>query len=620
LSFANPLGLLLLLSVPAIVLLHLFRQERRRQEVSSIYLWREISDQHSRRVRPRLLRNLNLLLQVIMATLASLALAQPVLQTDPAAGAEEIVILIDDSASMQTDSDGVPHMDLARNRAREIIGRAPRNARILLASAGPRPSVIETFTVDRTLLYERLRTLEATDGANNLRAALNLVRGLGADDETDVVLVTDGALSMPRNVALPRNLSTAVVGETSPARRDSSDAPADIAVGRANRAITSFELRSRPDGSAFEVLAAVANYASEAAEVVLELTADEEVISSRTLEVAAGEERIITATIPRTRGTVYAAELVGNEDALAVDDRAFAAASGDRPVRVQLVTAGNLFLESFLSVYPNVQLTTVESVDQTTAFDVLILDEVPAPARLRGNVVALGTALPDGPFTPGRTAELDRTITVRDAHPIVDGVRLDQVQVGEYIVGDLNPRASVLASAGEDPLLYTYRANDLTLVATTFPLTRSDIALRGSFPVLMHNILEWLAPVAPSGEVGYVEVGSVVPLYVPPGEEVVIVQPDGTPRRYTPRTSPFEFSRTEQIGVYQVRGESFAGRFAVSLANAQESNLSPRLQTAAGGAEATLLEETAGTPIWQWLALAALLFLAADWVVWARRH
>ena len=73
-SFANPLGLLLLLSIPVIVLLHLFRQERRRQEVSSLYLWREISDQHSRRMRPRLLRNVNLLLQLIAALLASLAL------------------------------------------------------------------------------------------------------------------------------------------------------------------------------------------------------------------------------------------------------------------------------------------------------------------------------------------------------------------------------------------------------------------------------------------------------------------------------------------------------------------------------------------------------------------
>ena len=140
-SFANPLGLLLLLALPIIVLLHLFRQERRRQEVSSLYLWREISDQHSRRMRPRLLRNVNLLLQLLAATFAALALAQPAIETGATAGARELIVMIDDSASMRATAGGVERMELARNRAREIIGRAPRSTRIMLVTTGPRPAM-----------------------------------------------------------------------------------------------------------------------------------------------------------------------------------------------------------------------------------------------------------------------------------------------------------------------------------------------------------------------------------------------------------------------------------------------------------------------------------------------
>jgi hypothetical protein len=157
-------------------------------------------------------------------------------------------------------------------------------------------------------------------------------------------------------------------------------------------------------------------------------------------------------------------------------------------------------------------------------------------------------------------------------------------------------------------------------VGTTFDLTTSDLALRGSFPVLMHNIVEWLAPVAPAGDVGYTAVGSVVPLYVPPGEEVVVIKPDGSPLRYTPRTTPFEFSDTDQAGIYEVRGESFRSRFAVSLASTNESNLTSRLAGFSRTDEQDLLEEQAGVPIWHWLALLALLLLVADWIIWARRH
>lgn len=611
-SFANPLGLLLLLSIPVIVLLHLFRQERRRQEVSSLYLWREISDQHSRRMRPRLLRNVNLLLQLIAALLASLALAQPIVETAATTGSREIIVMIDDSASMQSAAGGVARMDLARNRAREIVGRAPRNSRVMLVTAGPRPTVLQTFTADRTTVYEAIRELEASDGPNDLARAVALLRGLAPGPDAEIVFVTDGAVSPGALAELPQTVTLATVGT------EADDGTGEDA--RGNLAITSFELRERPDGSAFEVLSAVANYSTTAAVVDYRLTADDEPVSVRSLDLEPGEERLITAVIPRTQGTVYTAELVDNDDALGVDDRAFAAASGERPVRVQLVTPGNLFLESFLSIYPGVQLTVGEDVNQDSAFDILVLDQVSGPARLRGNVVAFGTALPDGPFTAMDTRELEQTVSVRTSHPVLDGVRLDQIRIGSYAVGEMNPRATVLATAGEAPLLYTYRRDDLTLVGTTFALGSSDIALRGSFPVLMNNIIEWLAPVAPAGDVGYASVGSVVPLYVPPGEEVVVILPDGTVVRSTPRTSPFEFARTEQTGVYEVRGESFRSHFAVTLADAAESDLANRLGSATRTEGEQVIVGAAGYPVWHWIALLALLVLVADWIVWARRH
>lgn len=611
-SFANPIGLLLLLSIPVIVLLHLFRQERRRQEVSSLYLWREITDQHSRRMRPRLLRNLNLLLQLVAALLASLALAQPVIETVATTGSREIIVMIDDSASMQSGAGGVARMDLARNRAREIVGRAPRNSRVMVVTAGPRPTVLQTFTADRTAVYETIRDLPATDGPNDLERAVALLRGLAPGPDAEIVFVTDGSVSPRALAGLPQTVTLATVGD-GPGGEGAPGAPANLA-------ITSFELRERPDGSAFEVLSSVANYSTAAAAVDYRLTADDELVSVRTLDLEPGEERLITAVIPRTQGTVYTAELVDNDDALDVDDRAYAAASGERPVRVQLVTPGNLFLESFLSVYPNVQLTVVESVDQDSPFDILVLDQVPGPARLRGNVVAFGTALPDGPFTPMDTRELEQTVSARAAHPILEGVRLDQIRIGRHAVGEMNPRATVLAAAGEAPLLYTYRRDDLTLVGTTFGLGSSDIALRGSFPVLMNNIIEWLAPVAPAGDVGYAPVGSVVPLYVPPGEEVVVILPDGTVVRSTPRTSPFEFARTGQAGIYEVRGESFRSHFAVTLADAAESDLENRLGNATRTEGQRVVVQAAGYPVWHWIALLALLVLVADWIVWARRH
>ena len=603
---ANPIGLLLLLAIPAIIILHLFRQERRRREVSSLYLWKEISDQQSRRVRPRLLRNINLLLQLIATALAALALAQPAISVGAATGAANMIVLIDDSASMQAATDGPSRMELARNRAREVIGRAPRASRVLLMTAGPRPRVLEPFTIDRTQTYATIADLEASDGAGDLRAALELARTLAPDDETDVVLITDGAVDRDDQVwvsgAFP-NLVIATVGE-----------PED------NAAITSFELRTRTDATAVEVLAAVANFSAEPRTLPVTIRADGELVASRSFDLAANEERLFSATIDRRRGTVYEARIESNEDALAVDDSAFAATAGDRPIRVQLVTPGNLFLESLLTVYPNVQLDVRQAVSQTSGYDVLILDRVPAPSGLRGGVIAIDTALPDGPFVSGDRVEVTRGVSGRTDHPVTQDVRLDLVSVSQAVSGELTERATVLASAGDIPLMYAFRRDRLSLIATTFSLEHSDIALRGSFPVLMHNMLQWLAPVAPAGDAGYTPVGQEVSLYVPPGEDVVLIDPDETPLRFVPQTTPFLFTDTFRAGIYQVRGISYQTRFAVSLANRSESNLVPRLQETSDEASATSTATGGGQPIWQWLALAALLALAVDWVIWARRH
>ncbi len=606
-TLLNPLGLLLLLTVPAIILIHLFRHERRRVEVSSLHLWRQVADRHSRRMRPRLLRNLNLLLQIAAAILASLAVAQPQLPVPQAAAPGGMVLIIDNSASMQTGA--VPRLELARNRAREIIGRASGATQFMLLTAGPRPRIAQTFTTDRDLLYERLREIRKTDGAAELEKAVSLAASVVGEAEAELVLITDGAVSAARLPAFPANLRTELVGG---AYGEWADA--------ANRAVTVLELRTRPDGSAIEALVGVANHAPDPTEVRLRLTADGETVSDRAIDLAAGEERLFTSVIPRTRATVYTAELVANDDALPADDRAFVVAGGERPIRVHLASTGDYFLESFLSVYPNVELTVSEQLRHPLSFDLLILDRIPAPSGLRGNVLALGTSLPDGPFAPESLVASDHVASVRQDHPLMRGVRIGETRIRQMLVGEWHPRATVVASSGEHPLLYTFQDDRLSLVGTTFALSDTDLALRTGFPVLMHNIIERLVPVAPTGELGYARPGSVVPLSVPPGEEVVVITPDGTPLRFAPRTSRLEFSRTWQTGLYEVRGESFRSHFAVNLLDTDESNLMPRMEEVRTEAGTSLVAHAPGRPVWRWLAVATLVLLVLDWALWARRY
>ncbi len=602
-TLLNPSGLFLLLSIPVIVLLHLFRQERRRQAVSSLFLWREISDQHSRRMRPQLLRNVNLLLQVLAASVAALALAQPILTGTAGAGAPRMIVLVDTSASMAAIEGQVTRLDLAKNRAREVVGRSRRDTEIMIATAGPLPSVEQGFTTDRAILYEVIRALESQDGPGDLVESAEMIRSLGNMRETDVVFVTDAAFTTSESIALPGRFRTERVGTALP-----------------NQAITEFRLRRRFDGSALEAYMELANFGRTAAPLLLELSVDGRTISRREVSVEPDEIRRLAVNLPGVSGSVFGARLIDNEDALSTDDSAFAVASSIRPLNVQLVTQGNYFLESILSVYPDVSLSITPTPDQFAGADLFVLDGVDAPGGLSGSILAIATALPNGPFEPSGFQPIDRTVTVNRGHPISANLDLSDVTITRAMTGILSVRSLVVAAVGDIPLIYTHTRDGTRLVGFTFSLADSDLGLRSSFPVLMNNIITWLAPSPQETGIASVSAGAVVPLLITPGTPVTVTYPSGKTAEYELRENTLLFRDTVEAGIYTVQGAGFSDLFAVTLASSDESNLAPRFAAdETGDATEISRAHNPGRPIWQWLAACVLLLLVADWIIWARR-
>ena len=96
--FANPLGLLGLLSLVAILGLHLFRRRRTPLVVSAAFLWEDVGSeaQGGRQTQP-LRRTLSLLAELLAALCLTLALAAP--RLPGAHAAAHYVAVIDSSVS-----------------------------------------------------------------------------------------------------------------------------------------------------------------------------------------------------------------------------------------------------------------------------------------------------------------------------------------------------------------------------------------------------------------------------------------------------------------------------------------------------------------------------------------
>ena len=101
--FTTPLGLLALLSVPAIVAIHLFRRRFPPRQVAGLFLWqsaRQVPQGGGR--LDRLPITASLLLECLAALALSLILAGARLSS--ATVNDHLVVLLDDSASMSARS------------------------------------------------------------------------------------------------------------------------------------------------------------------------------------------------------------------------------------------------------------------------------------------------------------------------------------------------------------------------------------------------------------------------------------------------------------------------------------------------------------------------------------
>ena len=122
-TFLHPLGLLGLIGIPVLIIIYLIKNRYTEQTIASTYLWR-LSERFLKRKNPisRVTGIISLILQLLLVTVLSLAVAHPTI-TLPGA-AREYCFVIDASASMNMQQDGSTRFDLAKEEVRELIDDA----------------------------------------------------------------------------------------------------------------------------------------------------------------------------------------------------------------------------------------------------------------------------------------------------------------------------------------------------------------------------------------------------------------------------------------------------------------------------------------------------------------
>ncbi|RLD00618.1 MAG: hypothetical protein DRI77_00120 [Chloroflexi bacterium] len=608
-SFLTPLALIFAgLSIP-ILIMYMLKLRRRDVLVSSTLLWRRLlRDREANAPWQRLRRNLLLLLQLLILALLTLALARPFVPA-PTVVSGSVVILLDSSASMQASDVAPTRFDAAREAAQEIVAGLGVGDVATIIAVGPQPRLLASPTGDRAILRRALDNAAPTAGPADWEAAFALSAGglVGAED-VRAIIISDGAL--PETLPpLPGEIRFVGVGG-----------------GSDNLAITALATREGAEGP--QAFLRLVNYGESDAEPLIEFSADGVLFDVRRLPISAHNSAALTLTDLPYDMRVLQAQL-STEDALPLDDIAWATHTPPASGRVLLVSEGNLFLERALTALPGVELVRL-SPDQLVpdedyalyVFDTALTGTLPS-----ANLWLIGPAVSSGgSFTATTVAH------VAADDPLLRYVDLSDVHILQAHAVEPPPGARVLVEAEGGPLLFVAERSEGRLAVLTFDLRDSDLPLQIAFPILTANLVDWLLPrgglatIAGEGWEG-IRPGDPVPIPSDPeATEIRVTAPDSTRHVLPVGEKVPVFAATDQLGLYLIEQRDRSDTvlqsavLTVNLFDEAESDIAPRASVRVGQTEITAAarEEEGHREFWPWLAGAALVVLVVEWWTYQR--
>ncbi len=623
--------------IPALIALYFLKLKRRERVVSSTLLWsRSLEELHVNAPFQKLRRSLLLLLQFLVLAGLILSLWRPRTVGELVSG-ENLIVLVDTSASMGAREETGTRLDEAKRHAGELVHAMKEGDRMALLTFAAETTTLVPLTEDTNTLLAAIETIEVTAAPTNLVEALVVAGSLAASLFSGKVYVLgDGCYA--ENLELPDEIKRQRVEFFS------------AATHRENVAITELDVRQTFEtDQRTEIFAAVENTGLQPWSGTVSVYFEDELKDARELTLEAGQSAPLLLD-----GSAYDDGIVrvvlDAEDGLEDDNQAWVRIRPPKPVKVLLVGRENQWIELVLrtsrrSSYEHMSTARYtdlvkgmvpEDAGEKLGADVLLFDgeAPPGPPLLPAIYVGCYPSLPEGTSAP---EEVEEPIIIDwdRAHPVNRLVVFTGVFIESGFVFKSGPRFRGLVESDQGSLIGTVRdrvpgRRPVSAVVVGFDILKSNWPVgHYSFVIFFSNALSWLNQENQGVERARHRSGE--PLVYRPADEVMdrfwsearIRTPSGELRvPGKDENGALVLAAPKEVGVYEVvlGGETLA-RLPVALLNAGESRLKPREKISFGEFEvAVKTEMEQGTRhLWKWFALAALAFLFVEWYVYNRR-
>ena len=603
------MGLFGFLSLPAIVALHLYQRRFPRMAVAGLHLWTgHVDSRDAGPKRDRLTITPSLLLELLAATLLTLVIAGPRLESTRSA--QHLVIVLDDSASLATAPEGTSLRDVAVERVKTRIEELPADSVVTILLSGQRPTMLAGPATDPESATAKLTDWKPSQPQHDFQSAWDYAQQL-ASESGQMLFVTD---RLPdRKSPAPKRMDVISVGK-----------PADnIALTAARWSLTPVpgENGGPVRGIVGRVFLWVHNFSiSSAAISVRGADSGGNEVFSKPLTLAGQSGRKLDVPVPGGVGTLKIA-LKSDRDELAIDSKITMIEPEMRPVNVHLdlpkTPKAAQQIDKVLRLLPGVRFTAAENAH-------LLIQTGGTLPLSRPDLWWLGVGpidVSDAARKAAKTPSDEFPFLIERNHPLLKDVTLDGVRWAG--VQPLKPETTPLISAGGTVLLGKLKGTLTTAFVLNIDLERSTLEKSPDWPILLQNLIELRRAALPGLRRWNYRRGENVVFELPANRidsDGTLTLVHGDEKRTLARARIVQVTAPGKAGLYEVTdGETRVGRFAVGFLDARESDLSglrPGVRPPVDGTrESGFLVDRPFSPLLLSLLALALVALIVDWWV-----
>jgi Ca-activated chloride channel family protein len=238
----------------------------------------------------------------------------------------------------------------------------------------------------------------------------------------------------------------------------------------------------------------------------------------------------------------------------------------------------------------------------------------------KGHLLLLDPASSQQLVSVTGTTSVNGNVSGDPKHPLMQQVPLKEIHIADVKRVNVPEWAHVVLRSGDTPLILAGEQMGRRVVLFTFALDKSDLPLQPGFPVLMVQVMNWLAPA--SGASGSrAKVGEEIQLPLPPWvQQVKIQNPSSESETIRAAGGILRFT-PERTGLYQLsdaRKKEWIHYVTVPFPE-EESRIAPQtVPTAAFQGNKTAVEGE--QELWWWVAFLSLAAVGLEWVVFSRGY